>query len=143
MAASAYEYEQGVSDVMMQDAARAGDNQYQRFLSNRNYGRQSGDMQRQFRAEQPKFGAHFASRGMLNSGIYRQDLSDRFRQYQDNQTRLAENEMATQSALSNQQAAGDQQRLQALLALFERFQGQRAQEDPFANLLNPYELVRF
>jgi hypothetical protein len=141
--ASAFEYEQGVNKLAMDDARTAGDNQYARFLSARNYGRQDTDFQRQFRQTQPQFGAHFAGRGMLNSGVYKSGLQNRFREYQDVRTRLAENEMANQSQLANQGAMAGQDRIGALLQLFEKFQADRATDDPFKNLQNPFELVRY
>jgi hypothetical protein len=143
MAASAFDYEQGVSNQMFQDAAGAGQNQYQRFLRNRQYQRDSGDAARSFRQSQPRFGAGYAQRNMLNSGIYRGDMQERFRGYQDYQNRLSEGNMIDQSQLANNQAMTDQNRYQTLLNLFEKFQADRAAEDPFAQLLNPFQGVQY
>jgi predicted acyl esterase len=129
--------EQSIANLGQQYAQNAGVNQLGSFLSRRRFGREREGAERQFRSDQPRFRSNFAQRGMMGSGIERQDMSDRFRSYQDYMNQMAEGQFMEQQQFEMAETQQQQAYQQALGQLMEQQQMSSAFQNPFQYFANP------
>ena len=135
---SAYGYEQQLNNLQLQRSQTAGNHELGRFMGQQRFNRETPQLQSKFRREQPRFGSSYNQRGMLNSGIYKADNQERFKQYQDYMSQRGQDQAWEQAQSHQAQRNDDLNYNQALLQLFEQFQAQRAGQNPFANYMNPF-----
>lgn len=136
-APTATNFEQSIANLGQQHAQNAGVNQLGSFLSRQRFGREREGTQRQFRQDQPRFRSGFAQRGMMGSGIERQDMSDRFRNYQDYMNQMSENQFMEQQQFELAESQQNQAYQQALGQLMEQQAMQSAFQNPFQFWSNP------
>ena len=134
---SAFDYERALSNLETDYAQSQGAGDVGRFLGQQRFSRQSEDMTRGFQRSQPRFGGQFARRGMMDSGMYRQGLSDRFRDYGRAQQDLSERQFESELGFEQQDRQRDLNYQLALLQLNEMFQAGRAGSNPFEGWRNP------
>jgi hypothetical protein len=130
-----YDYEKQLSDLQNNYANDEATNAYARFISKQRYARQRQDVSTQYQRGFPQFGARYAARGVnqgVHSGNFIQGLQNMVGDYNQGQGRLAEDEAGYDAQYTQNQSLHQGQYQQALLALQEELQRQRAAQDPFA-----------
>lgn len=136
MAYSTPRYDYGVAsaNLAQRHSADQAVQQFGTFLGQQRYRRQAQDADMMFRRNLPRVSAQYNRRGAYNSGLRREGQQQYVGDYARQQQRMTEDEgnVAAQAQLQQtyQQAAYQQ----ALQQLFEQYQAQRAQVDPFAAL---------
>jgi hypothetical protein len=136
---SMFDYERALSNLESDYAQSQGAGDVGRFLGQQRFSRQSEDMTRGFNRSQPQFGGSYARRGMMDSGMYREGLSDRFRNYGRAMQDMSERQMESELDFENQGRQRDLNYQLALLSLNEMMQAGRAGYNPFAGWRNPFE----
>jgi hypothetical protein len=134
---SAFDYERALSNLETDYAQTQGAGDVGRFLGQQRFSRQSEDMTRGFNRSQPQFGGGFARRGMMDSGMYKQGLSDRFRNYGRAMQDMSERQMESELDFEGQVRQQDLNYQLALLQLNEMMQAGRAGSNPFDSWQNP------
>lgn len=135
---SQFGYEQQLNNLQLARSQNAGQHELGRFMGQQRFNRETPQLQSKFRREQPKFGSQYNQRGMLNSGIYKSDNQERFKQYGDFMAQRGEDQAWNESQSHMAQRNDDLNFDQTYLQLFEQLQAQRAGTNPFANYSNPF-----
>lgn len=135
-----YDYEKQLSDLQNQYSNDEATNAYAQFISQQRFNRQRQDMAQSYQRQFPQFMGQFARRGVnqgIRSGNMLTQLGNFVGDYNQSQDRLSEDQAQGTANYDQAQAAHQAQYQQALLALQEELQRQRAMANPFA----PYQGV--
>lgn len=132
-----YDYTQATSQLARQKTLSDTANTYGRFLSQQRFRRGREDAGTQMRRNFPKVGGHFSRRGLWNSGLRREGQAQYLGDYNRDVQRSYQDQQAENQGFDLQQTASDMGYQDALLALYERLQAARANQDPFANVYIP------
>lgn len=133
----AYDYTKGTSDLARNKTQSDAMNDYGRFISQQRFRRNREDAGLQVKRNFPRVGGGFNRRGIYNSGLRREGQQQYLGDYNRDVQRNLQDEQMENQGFDLQRSFGDANYQAALLDLFERFQGARANVDPFANLYLP------
>lgn len=128
-----FDYEQERSALTQRKGLEDVGRDYGRFMSQERFRRRGQEQNDQFKNNFPKVGSHFNQRGMWNSGLRQQGQTRYAQDFQQAQTNTRFDQAAENASMDMDQTTADAAYQQALLALYERLQSQRAGGyDPFA-----------
>lgn len=129
-----YDYGQASATLSNQKQSQDAAQAFGTFLGQQRYRRNLQDANQAFTRNIPKVGASFNRRGLYNSGLRREGQNQFVSDYGRTTQRLGEDQVSEATQGQLQQTARDAQYQQALQLLFEQYQAQRAQLDPFASI---------
>lgn len=119
-------------------AAKESAYQFSRRLSQRRGSRDLADARRSFSRSQPNFQASWGSRGMGDSGFYKEALQRRTSDYTRNLGRMQEDQQSDLNRLDMQRASDEQARNRALADIDLRKAEEIANVGRWLEQLRPY-----
>lgn len=127
----AYDYSKATSNLTRSKSQSDAMQDYGRFLGQTQFRRQRRNMGQEAERNFPRVQQAYNRRGMLNSGLRREGQQRYMQDYARNLGDLSFDQAAMNQGYDMRRAQGDANYQAALMDLYERFQAQRAQQDPF------------